>query len=142
MAYRNCSVERPNARRRTAFAVFMSLFTVYAAAPAAADDRRVHQFGYVPVSDEIQIAYTLWRPSAEGKYPTLLIYNMYDASIVAPDWNQSVSTDVIDFLEAGYAVMGANARGTGCSTGEPDPLHGLGEGLRHAGLNDPPTVDR
>ena len=101
----------------------MSLFTVYAAAPAAADDRRVHQFGYVPVSDEIQIAYTLWRPSAEGKYPTLLIYNMYDASIVAPDWNQSVSTDVIDFLEAGYAVMGANARGTGCSTGEPDPLH-------------------
>ena len=89
----------------------------------SARERWVHNFGYVQMSDGIEIAYTLYRPSEEGRFSTLLIYNMYDASIVAPYWNQTISTEVSDYLEAGYAVMGANARGTGCSTGIQDPLH-------------------
>ncbi|MEO2033681.1 MAG: CocE/NonD family hydrolase [Planctomycetaceae bacterium] len=108
------------------FAVIVGITSLLIASvfsSAAADDRWVHHFGYLPISDGIEIAYTLYRPSPQGRYPTLLIYNMYDASIVAPDWNQTISTEVSDYLAAGYAVMGANARGTGCSSGVEDPLH-------------------
>lgn len=124
MGNRSCSAARHlNLRRAAIVSAVASILFVSVFPIVAADDRWVHNFGYVPISDGTEIAYTLHRPSEEGKYPTLLIYNMYDASIVAPDWNQTISTDVVDFLEAGYAVMGANARGTGCSTGEQDPLH-------------------
>lgn len=82
----------------------------------------VHSFGYIPMTDGAQISYTLYRPGSAGRYPTLLIYNMYDASAVRPDWNQTVSTEISDYVDAGYAVMGANVRGSACSTGRFDPL--------------------
>jgi putative CocE/NonD family hydrolase len=85
-------------------------------------DEVVHSFGYIPMTDGAQISYTLYRPEAAKRYPTLLLYNMYDASAVRPDWNQTVSTEVSDYLDAGYAVIGANVRGSACSTGRLDPL--------------------
>ncbi len=36
----------------------------------------------------------------------------------------------------------AAAAAASAAASEPDALHGLGEGLRHAGLNDPPSPDR
>lgn len=82
-----------------------------------------HDIGYVPLTDGTKIAYTLYRPSDEGSFPTLLIYNMYDASAISPEFNQTPTGEIRDFLERGYAVMGANTRGTGCSSGVRDPLH-------------------
>ena len=115
---------RQSVRNQASIIVGLLCLIVAAASPdATADERWAHNFGYVKISDGTEIAYTLYRPAETGRFPTLLIYNMYDASIVAPDWNQTISTEVSDYLEAGYAVMGANARGTGCSTGVQDPLH-------------------
>jgi len=83
----------------------------------------VQQFGYVPLRDGTRLAYTLHRPSASGKFPTLLIYNMYDASVVSPAWNQTETGEVMDYIERGYAVIGVNTRGTACSSGEADFLN-------------------
>ncbi len=81
------------------------------------------EFGYMPLKDGNRLAYTLHRPAKEGRFPTLLIYNMYDASAITPSWNQTETSEITDYLERGYAVMGLNVRGTGCSTGEEDALH-------------------
>jgi putative CocE/NonD family hydrolase len=83
----------------------------------------VHQFGYILMADGNRLAYTLYRTAQDGRFPTLLIYNMYDASAVTPSWNQTETSEITDYLERGYAVMGLNVRGTGCSTGEEDVLH-------------------
>jgi putative CocE/NonD family hydrolase len=83
----------------------------------------VQEFGYVPLGDGAKLSYTLHRPSATGKFPALLIYNMYDASVVSPTWNQTETGDVTDYLERGYAVIGVNTRGTACSTGTADFLN-------------------
>jgi len=82
----------------------------------------VHEFGYVPMRDGVKLAYSLYRPTAEGRVPTLLIYNMYDASAITPTFNQTETAEITDYLERGYAVIGVNSRGTGCSTGTGDPL--------------------
>jgi putative CocE/NonD family hydrolase len=86
-------------------------------------NRLIHNFGYVPLKDGTEISYTLFRPAAQGRFPTLLLYNMYDASASTPYWDQTESTEIADYLERGYAVMGANMRGTACSSGEQDILN-------------------
>ena len=109
--------------RKRAWAMLFLLLTVAGRqALTARREDTVHTFGYIPMKDGAQISYTLYRPSAQGPFPTLLIYNMYDASAVAPNWNQTVSTEVSDYLEEGFAVMGANVRGSACSSGNFDPL--------------------
>jgi predicted acyl esterase len=45
---------------------------------------------------------------------------MYDASAITPKWDQGVTTEISDYLDRGYAVVGINTRGTGCSTGTMD----------------------
>jgi uncharacterized protein len=111
-------------RKRGAWAMLLLLFTLTAKTPGSTAGREdiVHSFGYISMKDGAQISYTLHRPSAHGRFPTLLVYNMYDASAVVPNWNQTVSTEVADYLEEGFAVMGANVRGTACSSGSLDPL--------------------
>ncbi|WP_161966193.1 CocE/NonD family hydrolase [Steroidobacter cummioxidans] len=63
------------------------------------------------MKDDTRLAYVVWRPGKEGRYPTLFIYNEYDASGLSFKKSK-------EFLEAGYAVLGVNARGTGCSEGD------------------------
>ncbi|MGH9672182.1 MAG: CocE/NonD family hydrolase [Bryobacteraceae bacterium] len=79
--------------------------------------------GYATLKDGARLAYVAWRPTAEGRFPVLLIYNMYDASAITPDFNQTQTSEIREYLERGYAVAGVNARGTGCSTGVADVLH-------------------
>ncbi len=101
----------------------MKLLPLLLAGAVAAQSQFPREYGYVPLADGEKLAYALYRPRAEGRFPTLLIYNMYDASAIAPEFNQTQTTEIREFLERGYAVMGANARGTACSTGLPDILH-------------------
>lgn len=68
------------------------------------------EYGYTPLKDGTRLAHVVWRPRREGRYPTLFIYNEYDA-------NGLPFSRAREFLEAGYAVLGVNARGTGCSEG-------------------------
>ena len=115
------------ARKLLSLVLLVCLFPASAFAQGEEWRRRLpnleHEFGYAPVDDGVELSFTLYRPSATGRFPTLLIYNMYDASGVTPHWNQTWNPDVGDYLELGYAVMGANVRGTACSSGPPDMLN-------------------
>ncbi|TIR99633.1 MAG: CocE/NonD family hydrolase, partial [Mesorhizobium sp.] len=68
------------------------------------------EHGYVRMKDGDRLAVVVWRPHKEGRYPVLLQYSLYG------DSGMSFQT-AKQFLEAGYAVVGATARGTGCSEG-------------------------
>jgi putative CocE/NonD family hydrolase len=68
--------------------------------------------GYLPVADGTRLSYTLTRPSASGRFPVVLKYDPYGSGTTSdPTWN-----------EAGYAMLGVNFRGTGCSQGSFQPL--------------------
>lgn len=68
------------------------------------------EFGYFATRDGTRIAYVVWRLRAAGKYPTILNYSAYNESALPFE-------QVRRFLEAGYAYVGANVRGTGASEG-------------------------
>jgi uncharacterized protein len=68
--------------------------------------------GYLPLPDGTQLHYTLTRPSATGRYPVVLMYDPYSSGATSdPTWNAD-----------GYAMLGVNMRGTGCSGGTFHPV--------------------
>jgi putative CocE/NonD family hydrolase len=72
----------------------------------------VVEHGYFPLSDGTRLNYTLTRPSATGRFPIVLKYDPYSAGVTSdPTWNDS-----------GYAMLGVNFRGTGCSQGAFQPV--------------------
>lgn len=71
--------------------------------------RVTHDF--IPLQDGTRLYYTLTLPDAQGRYPVVLKYDPYDAGVESdPTWN-----------DAGYAELGVNFRGTGCSQGVFSP---------------------
>jgi uncharacterized protein len=91
-------------RHVSAFACALALLFVSAAATAQAS---VVRTGYLPLPDGTKLAYTLTLPEASGRFPVVLEYGPYDEGATSdPTWN-----------EAGYAMLGVNFRGTGCSEG-------------------------
>jgi len=76
----------------------------------------VRESGYVVMDDGIQLRYTVVRPAGVGPWPTLFEYSGYD-----PGTNPDASY-IRRFVErdGGYAYIGVNIRGTGCSEGTFD----------------------
>jgi hypothetical protein len=78
--------------------------------------------GYLRASDGTLLRYSALLPKATGRFPVVINYSGYDpgaiggkayledSSAMAPNLDRAL-------LENGYAVMGVNARGTGCSEG-------------------------
>jgi hypothetical protein len=67
----------------------------------------VVEHGYLPLSDKTLLSYTVTLPSAHGRFPVVLQYDPYSAGVTSdPSWNAD-----------GYAMLGVNFRGTGCSQG-------------------------
>jgi putative CocE/NonD family hydrolase len=83
--------------------------------------------GYLKAADGTELRYSVLLPKGEGKFPVLLRYSGYDSGSIggsaylADDETFSVDLDK-QLLEQGYAVMGVQARGTGCSQGTFDFL--------------------
>ena len=72
----------------------------------------VVEHGYLPLSDGTRLSYTLTLPSTKGRFPVVLKYDPYGAGTTSdPRWSDS-----------GYAMLGVNFRGTGCSQGDFQPL--------------------
>src|ERR1700716_1934442 len=98
-------------RRRvggTLAATLMSVLVLQSADARAT----VVEHGYFPLSDGTRLSYTLTRPAAAGRFPTVLKYDPYSAGVTSdPTWNDS-----------GYAMLGVNFRGTGGSRGQFHPL--------------------
>lgn len=83
--------------------------------------------GYLKAADGTELRYSVLLPKGTGKFPVLLRYSGYDSGSIggsaylADDETFSVDLDK-QLLEQGYAVMGVQARGTGCSQGTFDFL--------------------
>ncbi len=99
-----------------------------AQSPSSGAPAQYHrQFGYLPLKDGVRLAYVAWLPKKTGRYPTLILYGPYDES--GADLDNYVGTYFIrPYLEAGYALVGINTRGTGCSEGVNDYSF-VGEGV-------------
>ena len=69
------------------------------------------EVGYLTVRDGVELAFEVIRPAGEGSYPTLLTYDGYNAGR-DPDASYAAR-----YLPRGYALVGLNVRGTGCSGG-------------------------
>ncbi len=83
--------------------------------------------GYLKAADGTELRYSVLLPKAEGKFPVLVRYSGYDSgSIGGPAYlgdNETFSVAMDkELVEKGYAVMGVQARGTGCSQGTFDFL--------------------
>ncbi len=83
--------------------------------------------GYITAADGTQLRYSVLLPKGEGKFPVLVRYSGYDSgSIGGSAYLQDNETFSVamdkDLVERGYAVMGVQARGTGCSHGTFDFL--------------------
>ncbi|MHB8606495.1 MAG: CocE/NonD family hydrolase [Thermoplasmatota archaeon] len=77
--------------------------------PTTKDTIRTH--GYITTRDNTSLEYTVVRPKDDGRYPTLFEYSGYNPGS-SPD-----QAYIDEFLPRGYAYIGVNVRGTGCSSG-------------------------
>jgi uncharacterized protein len=78
----------------------------------------VSRTGYITISGGVKLAYDLTLPAASGRFPVALEYDHY---LVGSDNGAEVSgTDAGDLLAAGFAVLGVNQPGSGCSSGIND----------------------
>ncbi len=69
-------------------------------------------FGYIQMGDGTRLHYYLQLPSGGGKFPTLFTYDVYTAGS-----STQVVENYSNYVEQGYAVIGVNVRGSGCSDG-------------------------
>src|SRR5215469_8563297 len=90
---------------------------------AAAAGPSVNRTGYITISGGVKLAYDLTLPSAAGRFPVALEYNDYTAG--ADNGAHQAGTDAGDLLAAGFAVLGVNQPGSGCSGGVNN-IAGLG----------------
>jgi predicted acyl esterase len=78
----------------------------------------VSRTGYITVSGGIKLAYDLTLPAATGRFPVAFEYNHYSAG--ADNGAEVQGSDAGLLLAAGFAVLGVNEPGSGCSGGVDD----------------------
>jgi predicted acyl esterase len=109
-------------KRARSFAVLLMLVAAaFAFSPARAADPpgSARETGYVtiparPDSEEVKLAYTAVFPDDGQPHPTLFEYSGYNPGAV-PDIPY-----IARYVPKGYAFIGVNIRGTGCSSGTFD----------------------
>lgn len=92
----------------------VSVLACSAGSPGAS----VNRTGYLTVSGRIKLAYDLTLPAATGRFPVALEYDGYSAG--ADNSAAVQGSDAGSLLAAGFAVLGVNQPGTGCSGGVND----------------------
>jgi putative CocE/NonD family hydrolase len=85
---------------------------------AQAQAAPVQQTGYITMSDGVKLRYAVELPAATGRFPVAMKYDGYCEGTAPMTCNEG--EDASALLAAGYAVLGVNARGTGCSEGQFD----------------------
>ena len=83
--------------------------------------------GYLNTRDGIPLRYSVLLPVGPGPFPVIINYSGYDPGAIGGysylHNNTAMSNDLdASLLQAGYAIVGVNARGTGCSEGDFDFL--------------------
>lgn len=79
--------------------------------------------GYLTTRDGLRLRYSALLPAERGRFPALVNYSGYDPGALGGAaycmYRTTMSADLDrSLIAAGYAVVGVNARGTGCSEGQ------------------------
>src|SRR5437763_15707185 len=85
---------------------------------AQAQAAAVQQTGYITMSDGVKLRYAVELPAAAGRFPVAMKYDGYCEGTAPMTCNEG--EDASALLADGYAVLGVNIRGTGCSQGQFD----------------------
>jgi uncharacterized protein len=85
---------------------------------AAATSAGTSRHGYIRIAGGVELAYDLTLPSAAGRFPVALEYDDYTAG--TDNSAENPGSDAGDLLAAGFAVLGVNQPGSGCSGGVND----------------------
>ncbi len=105
--------------RRTGWRLLLLVPAVLcAAAPAA--EASVTEHGYLKAPDGASLAYTVVLPSVQGRFPVVMVYDGYSAA-EAPMTENGDAPFMSALAADGFAVMGVNVPGTGCSSGSIYP---------------------
>lgn len=94
-------------------------------------DRRLT--GFITTRDGVELRYSALLPKGRGPFPVIIDYSGYDPGAIGGYSYQHGNTAMSNAIDAlllghGYAVLGVNARGTGCSQGTFDflgPSYGM-----------------
>jgi uncharacterized protein len=85
------------------------------ACSASPGSASVNRTGYITIPGGAKLAYDLTLPAASGRFPVALEYNDYTSG--ADNGADQAGSDAGDLLAAGFAVLGVNQPGSGCSGG-------------------------
>jgi putative CocE/NonD family hydrolase len=105
-------------KRACALLVSVLLLTGGLAAEAAPPPPTTHESGYITMRDGTRLSFTVDRPAGRGRFPVAMNYDGYCAGTGALACNDPELSAKL--LASGYAVLGVNLRGTGCSSGTFD----------------------
>ena len=94
--------------------IVASVITLAALTLPAAAFGDYTEHGYVKVRDGVELSYTVIRPSKSGRYPALLNFAGYTSG---SDPGSSNAIPPAEMVKDGYATIGVNVRGSGCSGG-------------------------
>ena len=75
----------------------------------------VNRSGYITISGGVKLAYDLTLPAASDRFPVALEYDHY--TVGSDNGASQAGSDAGDLLAAGFAVLGVNQPGSGCSGG-------------------------
>jgi len=81
--------------------------------------------GYLPARDGTELKYSVLLPEGDGPFPVVVNYSGYDPGSIGGSAYQTGNTTMSpeidrELISEGYAVMGVNMAGTGCSDGTFD----------------------
>lgn len=102
-------------RCAVAAALLVALNAPVASCSAQSGDAGVSRTGYITIPGGIKLAYDLTLPAATGQFPVAFEYNHYHAG--ADNGAEVQGSDAGLLLAAGFAVLGVNEPGSGCSGG-------------------------
>jgi predicted acyl esterase len=103
---------------RNALALLALLLSLASCAMAQAAPAR--KTGYITMFDGVTLRYTAVLPAETGRFPVALKYDGYCEGTDPLNCNEGPGPvkPAQTLLDAGYAVLGVNIRGTGCSGGQ------------------------
>jgi putative CocE/NonD family hydrolase len=117
---RICALAEARIARPRQWSACAALVSVVLCGSASAAHATVTQHGYLKAPDGSSLSYTVVLPSVQGRFPVAMVYDGYSAGY-APMTDNGDAAFTNQLLADGFAVMGVNVPGTGCSSGSVYP---------------------